>query len=160
MKNNLYHNLAKKYKLTPPDLLLFIIGFQILAHFFFPLIRIIMSPFTYLGIPLIILGLYFNIIWVADIFLKKEKTTTDPYKMPSKLVTYGLFRFTRNPTYLGMALELIGVAILLGSITPFIFPIIFIILTDRLVIPLEERNLEKKFGKKYLDYKARVGRWI
>jgi len=160
MKNNLYHGLAKKYKLTPPDLLLFFIGFQILAHFFFPLMRIVMPPFTYLGIPLIIIGIYFNIIWVADIFLKKEKTTTDPYKTPSKLVRYGLFKFTRNPTYLGMALTLIGVAILLGSITSFVFPIIFIILTDWLVIPVEEKNLEKKFGKKYIEYKMRVRRWI
>ncbi len=155
-----YHSLAKKYYLAPPDLLLFFIAFQIVSHFFFPVTKIIDYPYRFLGIPLILIGIYFNIIWVANIFLKKEKTTTKIYDNPKKLVTYGLFKLSRNPTYLGMALTLLGVAILLGSIISFIFPIIFIILTNWLVIPIEEKNLEKKFGKKYLDYKSKVRRWI
>ena len=59
-----------------------------------------------------------------------------------------------------MIIILFGIAILLGSIITFIFPIIFAILLDRFMIPVEEKNLEKKFGKKYLNYKRQVRRWM
>jgi len=80
--------------------------------------------------------------------------------MPNKLVTSGPFRFSRNPNYLGMALLLFGIAILLGNLSAFISPMLFVVLIDIFVIPVEEKNLEKKFGKKYLDYKNRVRRWF
>ncbi len=121
---------------------------------------LLFPPYTYLGIPLIIFGVYLNIIWVADVFLKKEKTTTRTHEMPKKLVTYGYFKYTRNPTYLGMALTLLGFSILLGSLITFAFLIVFVYLTDRFTIPIEEKNLEKKFGKKYLAYKKKVRRWV
>ena len=148
-----------KLRFIPPDYLLVFIGLQILLHYLFPIMEIIFSPYIYLGVPLIILGVYLNIIWVAGTF-KKEKTTTRPHEIPSKLVAYGPFKYTRNPTYLGMALTLLGVAILLGSLVTFIFLIIFVILTDVFTIPIEERNLERVFGKKYVDYKRKVRRWI
>jgi len=112
-----------------------------------------------IGIFFIIFGICLNNIWVPIRF-KKEKTTFDPNAIPRKLVMDGPFRFTRNPTYLGMVLIMIGLSILLGVLSTFIIPVIFIILTDRTVIRLEERKLEKKFGKKYLKYKRRVRRWI
>ncbi len=76
------------------------------------------------------------------------------------MITSGLFKISRNPIYLGMLLILLGEAILLGSIITFIFPLLFIISTNVAVIPIEEKMLEKRFGKKYLDYKNKVGRWI
>ena len=147
-------------KFIPPDYLLVFIGIQILMNYFFPIKDIISFPLNLIGIPLIIVGVYLNLIWVADTFIKKEKTTTRPYEMPSKLVLYGPFKFTRNPTYFGMALTLFGIALLLGSLITFIIPIIFIVLTSIFTIPIEEKNLEKKFGKKYLEYKKKVRRWI
>ena len=62
--------------------------------------------------------------------------------------------------YLGMLAILLGTAIFLGSITVLIPPVVFIIIIERLFIPVEEKNLEKKFGNKYLEYKKRVRRWI
>ena len=62
--------------------------------------------------------------------------------------------------YLGMDLILWGTSILLSSLVTLIFPIIFIILIKRVFIEFEEKNLEKKFGKRYLDYKKKVRRWI
>lgn len=160
MKQTLYSRLSDKYKLTPPDLHLVIIGLQVLFHYIFPIKDLIDFPISYLGIFLIIFGEYLNIIWVANVFLRKEKTTTSTYEIPKKLVTYGWFKYSRNPTYLGMTISLLGVAILTGSLITFIFPVLFIILTDKLVIPIEEKNMKKKFGKKYLDYKKKVRRWI
>ena len=47
-----------------------------------------------------------------------------------------------------------------STLIAFIFPLTFIIYIERFVIPIEEKNLEKKFGKKYLRYKQKVRRWI
>ncbi|MDD5173200.1 MAG: methyltransferase, partial [Patescibacteria group bacterium] len=66
-------------------------------------------------------------IWTDNIF-KKGKTTVKPHEKPSTLIVSGPFRLSRHPMYLGMAAILFGVSILLGSLTLFIFPIIFGIL--------------------------------
>lgn len=149
----------KAFRFTPPDYIWVFVIVEIIFHYILPIKKIILAPYIYLGIPLILLGAYFNFCWVHFTF-KKEKTTSNPYEVPNKLVTYGLFKITRNPNYLGMTLALFGVAILLGSIVTFIFPILFVILTSIFVIPVEEKNLQRKFGKKYLNYKKKVRRWI
>jgi protein-S-isoprenylcysteine O-methyltransferase Ste14 len=59
-----------------------------------------------------------------------------------------------------MALALFGAFLFLGSISPFIIWILFIILIDRTVIPLEEKNLEERFGNEYLEYRSKVRRWL
>lgn len=151
--------MEKKLKFTPPDYLLVFIGLQILLHYFFPIRGIVFSLFVFIGIPLILFGLYLNWVHVYNAFTK-AKTHFDVYKKPKTLVTTGFFRISRNPTYLGMALMLLGVAILLGSLVAFIFPILFVILTDHFTIPIEEKNLEEKFGKKYINYKKSIRRWI
>jgi protein-S-isoprenylcysteine O-methyltransferase Ste14 len=80
--------------------------------------------------------------------------------MPSALVTSGLYRFTRNPMYLGFILILIGTAILLGSLTPFFVVPAFWLLLDRLFINLEEQNLALKFVARWEMYKSRTRRWL
>jgi len=62
--------------------------------------------------------------------------------------------------YLGMLIILIGIAILMGSLITFIFPIIFFVIINWFFIPMEEKNMEIKFGKKYSEYKNKVRRWI
>lgn len=121
--------------------------------------KIVYSPWTFLGIPLIIFGLYLNWVHVYNAFIK-AKTHFDVYKKPNAFVTSGFFKISRNPTYLGMLLTLVGVSIFLGSLSTFILPIIFVMLIDIFTIPIEEKNLEKKFGKEYIDYKKRVRRWV
>ncbi|MBI2124497.1 isoprenylcysteine carboxylmethyltransferase family protein [Candidatus Pacearchaeota archaeon] len=146
-------------KFTPPDYLLVFVALEIIMHYIFPIKQIIFVPYNYLGILLIVLGAYLNFVFVAIAF-KKAKTTINPYEKPSRLVTHGAFRITRNPTYLGMALILAGIAVLLGSIIAFAFPVIFVILTNIFIIPHEEKNLENAFGKRYLEYKKKARRWI
>ena len=55
---------------------------------------------------------------------------------------------------------LFGFAVFFGSIAMLLAPIAFFIIIDRMVIPLEEQNLERLFGTYYLDYKTRVRRWF
>ena len=62
--------------------------------------------------------------------------------------------------YLGMVIILTGVAVLLGSITPFLVPAGFFITMNVVFIPDEERAMEETFGEQFLDYKKRIRRWL
>lgn len=132
--------------------------FSVTFSFIFPVKKIIFPPYTSFGWLLILLGIILN-IWV-DLLFKKKRTTVKPHEIPSSFETSGPFFISRHPMYLGMTLILFGVAILHGTLITFISPIIFIILMEKIFIPTEEKNLEKKFGKNYLNYKKKVRRWI
>ena len=147
-----------KNKILPPRYFIIFLLLTIGLHFILPIKKIIYIPYTYLGIILIIFGIVLN-IW-ADALFKKIKTTVNPHEKPTSLETSGPFRISRHPMYLGMVAVLLGTAVFLGSLITFLFPIIFIILMEILFMPIEEKNLEKAFGTKYLDYKKKVRRWI
>ena len=66
----------------------------------------------------------------------------------------------RNPMYLGMVLILIGAALLLGTLSPFIIIPLFAITMDRIFIVAEERMLDERFGDERKQYKTNVRRWI
>jgi protein-S-isoprenylcysteine O-methyltransferase Ste14 len=90
----------------------------------------------------------------------RAKVDVRPWKATSGVIRSGIYRFTRNPMYLGMALGYLGLA--LGTASPsalvFFVPLVAVIQTQ--VIAREERYLAAKFGGEYLDYKAAVRRWI
>ncbi len=140
-------------KLMPPFYFVILLIFSIALHFIFPIKKIIFPPYTYLGWILIIFGAILN-LWVDRIF-KKKKTTIKPNEIPNKLIKTGPFKIFSHPVYVGMALILLGVAILHGTIITFIPLLIFIIIIRAKFIPLEEGNLKKKFGKEYIEYKKK-----
>lgn len=137
---------------------LVLIILNIVLHYFIPIKQIISYPYTYIGIILFILGWIPN-IW-QGIRYRRIGILIPAKNMPMKLVTTGFFRFSRNPTYLGMGIALFGEAIYLGSLVTFVIPILFFILVDRFNIRFEEKNLEKVFGKRYIDYKNKVRKWV
>ena len=116
------------------------------------------APYTYLGLGVIILGVFLN-IWSTKL-LREKKTTVNFDETPNKLVETGPFNISRNPIYLSGFILLVGIAILLGSAITFIFPLLLLLIMDRLYIPSEEKSLEQTFGQQYLAYKQRVRRWI
>jgi len=142
----------------PPTYFYLFILLTIILHFIFPIKQIINYPFNLLGIILIVLGI--TIDFSAWLLFINKKTTQNPFKNPNKLIIKGVYKISRNPMYLGMLSILLGLSVLLGSLITFIFPILFIILMEILFIPLEEKNMEKTFGKKYLGYKNKVRRGI
>ncbi len=92
----------------------------------------------------------------------KYKTTVDPTQpgKASSMVTSGVYRYTRNPMYLGMAVVLFGGVIYYGN--PFaILAVLFLVwyLTQFQIKP-EEEILKENFGKPYADYTKRVRRWV
>jgi protein-S-isoprenylcysteine O-methyltransferase Ste14 len=99
------------------------------------------------------------ILWAAALF-RRAGTNIRPYLPSTALVVSGPYRFTRNPMYLGMAGTLLGVAVFLGSITPFVVIFAFMGLIKERFILLEEAKLEAAFGSDYVQYKERVRRWL
>lgn len=93
---------------------------------------------------------------------RRARTTIDPLT-PSKassLVTSGVFQFSRNPMYLGMALILLGVALRLGSVLALFVLVGFIALITWVQIKPEEKVLVELFGDSFTDYSANVRRWL
>ncbi len=70
------------------------------------------------------------------------------------------FTFTRNPMMLSNVLVALAAVLIIGSITGFIIPLIVFLLSHLWAILYEEKDLEKKLGKEYLDYKKEVPRWF
>lgn len=90
------------------------------------------------------------------------RTTTNPLNpgKASNLVTSGIYRLTRNPMYLGMALVLVAGIIKFASLLGFITLPLFIWYMTRFQIKPEERIVAKLFGQEYLAYKQQVRRWL
>jgi protein-S-isoprenylcysteine O-methyltransferase Ste14 len=147
-----------KSKIRPDIFFVVFLALSIVFHFGLPIRKALFPPYTYVGWVFIAVGPVL-IIW-SDLLFKKKKTTVKPYEQPTQLLISGPFRISRHPMYLGMVLLLLGVAIVHGTLISFVFPVVFGILMELLFIPFEETNLERVFGKQYLEYKQRVRRWI
>lgn len=110
------------------------------------------------GVAAIIIGLSIT-AWGAGTF-SRAGTPIRPFLPSTVLVTHHLFRLTRNPMYLGMFVILAGVWIVLGSLSPlFVIPAFFILIRNAFV-RREEVFLRERFGQAYVDYAARVRRWL
>jgi protein-S-isoprenylcysteine O-methyltransferase Ste14 len=120
--------------------------------------KLFLYPWNILGgIPLFF-GIIVNLL--ADQSFKDYKTSVKPQDKSTTLITDGAFRISRHPMYLGFALILFGLSILLGSLTPHIIVIAFIVFMDEVFIKFEEKKLALFFGQEWRDYKKSVRRWI
>jgi protein-S-isoprenylcysteine O-methyltransferase Ste14 len=148
----------KRKPLLPPTYLWAAIIAMVAFHFLFPLKRIIPFPWDLLGLIPLALGIVLNLM--ADKAFRDAKTTVKPFRESTTLITDGVYRISRHPMYLGFVLILLGLAVLLGSLTPFMMIPVFAVVMDLVFIVVEEQMLEEKFGQAWLDYKAAVRRWL
>lgn len=144
--------------LLPPFVMLFTVVVMILLNQYAPLLRLWETHVCWIGIPLIILGLAIA-QWHARHF-RRVGTNINTFRDPDILTTGGLFRFSRNPMYLGFLITLSGVSVVLGSAAPALAVLGFGLLTNYWYIPIEERAMLRKFGDEYLAYKRKVRRWL
>ena len=144
-------------KILPPHVAIGSLIVVIFLHYFFPT-PLIPKPVNYLGIVFFAAGLLI-LFWSFGLF-KKNDTPILLGQKPTALVLEGPYKFTRNPMYLGVTTALSGVAIYLGDALAFLAPIVFSVFVSIRFIPREEKLMEKLFGKKYLEYKKRVRRWV
>ncbi len=147
-----------KPKINPPAYLVSFMFLMTVLNHFCPVTVILIHPYTYLGLLLILLGLFIA-GWARYRFQKRGLPVIPGEKLKDIEIS-GPYRFTRNPMYLGMLLILTGVAVAMGSLTPFLCPIAFFLVIDSISIPFEEKKMGAAFGKRYLDYKNKVRRWL
>jgi len=112
-----------------------------------------------LSVPPLVIGASLC-LWSVYSFIKARGSPV-PLNPPKELVTTGLYSRIRNPMLLGWFILLFGLGILLNSISLiFIFTPLFILLNILYIKTIEEKEMEKKFGKQYLKYKKSVPRFI
>ena len=148
----------RRPRIVPPVYLLAAIVAMICLHVWLPIGQIIPGTWRWLGLGVAIIGLAFGAA-ATRIFIKR-KTTIIPGENSTTLLTDGPFRISRNPIYIGMVLVLAGLAIGLGSLTPWLPVPLFILAISINIIPLEEAMLIEAFGESYRDYQLRVRGWV
>ena len=145
-------------KIPPPILVLILVISSFLSSKKIDVIHI--PNQTLASILILLIGILILIIPVSKFI--KSKTTIDPikFKKVNKLVTSGIYKYSRNPMYLGLLLIVISSSILYLNIYSVTTPIIFYYWINRFQIKREEIFLTEKFGKEYLLYMTRTRRWI
>ena len=147
-----------KNKIPPPVVTLF---FGLCIYFsqkYFPesnleFLTILSYIFYFAGLSILIL---------AVSLFKKQNTTVNPIKIEnaSFLVTSGIFEYSRNPMYLGMALILLGLALMFNLIGGALFTLLFTIYITKFQIRPEEEVMERLFREDFLRYKQNVRMWL
>jgi protein-S-isoprenylcysteine O-methyltransferase Ste14 len=110
------------------------------------------------GWPLVVGGVVLNGWFYTT--MRRADTPIDPRQPVSKLTTEGPFRYTRNPAYLSMTMVYAGVALLRSSLWALLLLPLVLFVIQRDQIEREERYLEHTFDEEYLEYTARVRRWL
>lgn len=115
-------------------------------------------PLSLLG-WLLLLGGIALVLAAAERF-RKWRTPISPFKEPEHCITDGVFRYSRNPLYLGEVVILLGLAALLGTWQALLPIPAFVAIIQWLFIRPEDRLLRQRFGATYANYRRRVRRWI
>ena len=143
---------------VPPAYFAVALALMAFLHRVAPAAQLLAAPYRYAGIVLMALAI--GLAAWGWLTFRRAGTGIIPFSPATVLVTSGPYRFSRNPMYLGLAGTLLGAAVLMGSITPFVVIPAFMALIAERFIAREEAMLERTFGQQYLDYKARVRRWL
>jgi len=116
------------------------------------------SPWNLIGLIPLFFGLWINLS--ADRAFKKAETTVKPFEESNALIQDGVFRWSRNPMYLGFVAILLGISVILRSLSPYIAVVVFVVLIDLMFIRVEEQMLEEKFGDGWKRYRSGVRKWM
>lgn len=119
-------------------------------------------PAIRIAVALVFLIVGQGIAITGVVEFRRAKTTVNPIKVrsASSLVSGGIYRFTRNPMYLGMLLTLVGWAAYLSNPLAILFLPLFVLYINRFQIGPEERILASLFGAPYAAYMGKVRRWV
>lgn len=153
------HDRPNIHKYVHPPLLAFIyIATAYLLGWFVRIPRNATAVERALGFGLVCIG--FLIGASAYLEFRKAHTTLDPHGAANQLVTGGIYRFTRNPIYLGFLFMVVGLPLNSGLYWGMFLCPVYAVTMNHLVIMKEEAYLGMKFKEQYKDYQSRVRRWI
>ena len=122
-----------------------------------PLPIVAWLPGAWLGALLIAGG--FTVGLSGFLECRRCRTSVRPDRPSAAVVSTGIFRYTRNPMYLGFAIVQVGAALLINSAWVLLLVVPAMVVTTS-IIAREEMYMERRFGEAYLVYKASVPRWI
>ena len=147
-------------KIPPPVLALLVAALMWLASQFMEPPRAPLAIRVATALALLVVGQSISVGGMRS--FRKAKTTMNPFKpgAASALVSDGVYRFTRNPMYVGLLITLLGWAAFLWQPLALVFLPLFVLYITRFQIKPEERVLSSLFGNEYADYMAKVRRWL
>ena len=146
--------------IPPPVVMLITALVMWLISAFLPVLAMPSLSSVPVAVIIILVGVAISLSGIFS--FRRARTTVNP-RTPgstSTLITSGIYRFTRNPMYLGIQLALIGWGIYLGNVLSLLFAFAFALYIHRYQIRPEERFLLEKFGTDFAAYKAKVRPWI
>lgn len=112
----------------------------------------------WLGLGFAGLGFILGLLALTE--FRRARAASGLKKPTVGFVSTGIYRYTRNPIYLGFVFMLIGLALSFGTYWGIILAWPLVVLMNNLVIKPEEVHLEKRYKDQYIDYKAKVRRWL
>ena len=147
-------------RIPPPIVGLIIAGGMWTVAYLTPILQL--SRLGRLSVALVLGAIGVAVAVGGVISFRRAETTVSPLKPETSaaLVSTGVYSFTRNPMYLGMALVLLAWAVYLSSIWSLLGPVLFALYITRFQIVPEERVLDRLFGASFAAYKKRVRRWL
>jgi protein-S-isoprenylcysteine O-methyltransferase Ste14 len=92
--------------------------------------------------------------------MRRANISPDPRTPTSAITRSGPYLISRNPIYLGFVAVVIGVPLAFGYYWGIVLAPVAVDAYNRLIIDREELYLKRKFGQEYLDYLAKVRRWL
>jgi protein-S-isoprenylcysteine O-methyltransferase Ste14 len=113
---------------------------------------------TMLGLAVALGGLALD-LW-ALVTMRRADTNILPNKAADLLVTWGPFRFSRNPIYLANTVLLSGIGLTFDNLWFVVCALVAALAVDRLAIRREERHLAARFGTAWAEYSAKTPRWL
>ena len=158
MSNSQKDSPAINKYIHPPVVAMFHIIVALLLGYLVPALAGMSQTLKNIGLGLTFIGFLFGV--GAFLEFRKARTTLDPHGSVKTVVTGGIYRFSRNPIYVGFLFMVIGFPLAYGSLWGLVISPLFIFALTRLVIEKEEAYLEKKFKEGYTSYKSRVRRWL
>ena len=147
-----------KRVIYPPMWLLIGIIVTFVLNEYFPGPRFTSLEGQLAGGVLIVIGL--ALLVIAGGLFQRAGTNLIPFREVTALVTTGVYRYSRNPMYLGMACVLLGLAITVGAATALLVPPVFMAIIEFRYIRPEEEMLRGVFPEEFPAYCQRVRRWL
>ena len=147
-----------KTKIPPPIIAIAFIVILYISSLWMD--RFIFEGQSIFSLFIFILGL--GCVLSASTQFRRINTTVNPLnpESASHLVVDGIFKFTRNPMYLGLCAVIFAFGIYVGTWFVFILLPLFVVSINYLQIVPEEIALQKLFGDEYVSYCNSVRRWI
>ncbi len=145
-------------KFPPPLIFLSVIFFSYVLHYFWPIGIADVLFHKYIGI--IILGLGISIVIIGKNTFSRAQTNIEPWKPTKKIITTGIYKYSRNPIYLALCVMQVGIGIIVNSLWMIISLAISVALVYHTAIKKEEIYLAAKFGDEYKIFKNKVRRWL